>query len=343
MQLKLTVVILVLSALTSFAQHPWESPLRSSATDAAATLRLSYSDSVCVGLANAAPNAAPDSVQEAVLNLFARLLSERAKGAEISTQCDEGSVTIDLRISSSDALRYAFEGNGRHADQALEWSAVMYIPATETLPEVQSIENDFNIGAFTLPALPAEVTITRMSGAQVTGTLVSTEGIDLVIDVPRGKPEKNKKPKRINLHKSEVFSVQFAEGEWVLYAPDLLLGDDITADEMRIYIAAQRDAREKFKVWPTVVAGAVICGAVAVLASGGLILTILPPLAFGAAQFIPVIRIRENTISNPEHRFNEVYAEGYGRVARSRKVLGGLKGGAIGMVLGTAAYFILVQ
>lgn len=343
MQLKLTVVLLVLSTLTSFAQHPWESPLRSTATDAAASLRLTYTDSVCVGLANAAPNAAPDSVQEAILNLFARLLAEKAKGAEISRQCSQGDATIDLRISTATEQRYAFEGNGSQTYKGLEWSAVMYIPVTERLPEVQAIGNEFNIEAFSLPPLPAQVTVTRMSGAEITGTLISAEGIDLVIDIPRGKPEKNKKPKRINLHKSEVFSAQFAEGEWVLYAPDPLLGDDITADEMRIYIAAERDARENFKVWPTVVTGVVVCGAVAVLASGGLFLTILPPLAYAGAQFIPVIRIRENTISNPEHRYNEVYAEGYGRVARSRKVLGGLKGGALGMVLGSAAYFIFLQ
>ncbi len=343
MQLKLTLVALVLSSLTTLAQHPWESTLRSAASDAATTLRLSRTDSVCVNMANAAPNAAPDSVQQAVINLFARLLADKAKGAEIATNCTGKTANIDVWVSTASADRLAFEGSGKHVSHPQEWGAVVYIPTAERLPGVNSIDAAFNLDAFSLPALPAQVTVTRMSGAQFSGTLVSAEGIDLVIDIPRGKAEKNKKPKRLNLHKSEVFSVQFPEGEWVLYAPDLLLGDDITADEMRIYIAAQRDARDNFKVWPTVLGGVVVCGTVAFLASGGLFLTLLTPLAYAAAQFIPVIRIRENTISNPSHRYNEVYAEGYGRVARSRKVLGGLKGGALGMVIGTAAYFIFAQ
>ncbi|MGF1564965.1 MAG: hypothetical protein ACFCUH_06335 [Flavobacteriales bacterium] len=344
MQLKLTVVLLVLSTLTSFAQHPWESPLRSTASDAAAELRLTRSDSVCVNLAREPfTDQAPDSISQAVLDLFARLLTDKAQGAAVSTGCTNGSAAIELRIAQPEGMRYRFASSGQHLANERSWAAVFFLPEVGELPEESRLSNDFNLDGFSLPALPAAVTVTRMSGAQITGTLVSAEGIDLVIDIPRGKTEKNKKPKRLNLHKSEVFSVQFPEGEWVLYAPDRLLGDDITADEMRIFIAAQRDARENFKVWPTVVTGVVVCGAVAVLASGGLFLTILPPLAYAGVQFIPVIRIRENTISNPSYRYNEVYAEGYGRVARSRKVLGGLKGGAIGMVLGTAAYFIFLQ
>ncbi len=115
------------------------------------------------------------------------------------------------------------------------------------------------------------------------------------------------------------------------------VGDDLTADEMRIYIAGEQDARANYKPRLTAMVGTVVVGGVAFLASGGLILTLVPPLAYAGLQFVPVMRIQEKAITNPQHRYNEIYALGYERVARSRKVLGGLKGGVAGMVIGAAA------
>jgi hypothetical protein len=156
-------------------------------------------------------------------------------------------------------------------------------------------------------------------------------------------PRKRRKPKTMAIHKSEVFSVTFPEGEWVLYAPDEVLGDDLSIDEMRIYIAGQQDARDLYNAFPTTLVGVVVGAGGAILASGGLIITILTPVAYGSAQFLPILRIRESTIRNPEHRFNDVYAAGYERVARSRKVLGGFKGGALGMIAGVATWFLILQ
>ena len=58
-------------------------------------------------------------------------------------------------------------------------------------------------------------------------------------------------------------------------------------------------------------------------------------------QLIPRIKIREETISNSENKYNEIYAMGYESVARSRKVIGGLKGSAIGVTVGTIFYFLI--
>jgi len=222
----------------------------------------------------------------------------------------------------------------------------------------------------------AQDRITMMSGVVVPCTIVDNEGIDIAysshkkFDVryfsssevaksatwrTRGDSstwcptrtnaferifEKGKVSEKL-LHRSDVFSIQFEDKEeQVLYALDEVLGDWMTLDEMRIYMSGEQDARNNYKAKWAFYAGLPIGATTAFLAQGGLILTIGGPVLYTLVQLAPNIRIREKTITNPVHKYNEIYALGYERVARSRIVVQALKGSAIGMAAGIAGYFL---
>lgn len=143
------------------------------------------------------------------------------------------------------------------------------------------------------------------------------------------------------VHRSDVFSIQQSGmEEQIFYALDEVLGDWMTLDEMRIYMAGEQDARNFHKAQWAFFTGLPIGAAAAFLAQGGIIVTVGGPLLYTMIQLAPTIRIREHTITNPTHKYNEIYALGYERVARSRQVVQALKGSAIGMVTGVMAYFL---
>lgn len=335
----------------TLAQHPWSKPLVNAADDLHFTLRSEKGDSICVALRPGRADAAlPDSIFDALEALFVQKIEERSKSAIVTRGCQTSSaiqVTGEAGVrEGGTSIRMAPEAT--NSKNGTQWSAVFFIPLPEVLPEPDNIEEAFNPYYFDIPNLPSEAAILAMSGKTIEGRLMSTEGAELKIEVPKRNRRffKRKKAKlqTLGIHKSEVFSVTFPEaGEWVIYAPDEALGDDLTSDEMRIYIAGQQDATDLYHPRGTVWLGLLVGAGGAIFASGGLLLTILPPVAYTAFQLVPFIRIKEHTIRNPEHRFNDVYASGYERVARSKKLLGGLKGSGIGMLVGVATWFLVLQ
>ncbi|MFZ6050379.1 hypothetical protein [Halocola ammonii] len=147
--------------------------------------------------------------------------------------------------------------------------------------------------------------------------------------------KRNGKEKEREVHRSEIFSITKASGkEVVYYEPDLFLGEDLSPEEMRIYVTGARDARENYRPIWTFVGGVAFAGIVSYIGQGGFILTIAPPIAYMLVQFIPYIKIKEENMTNLSYQYNDLYAAGYESVARGRKVLSGLKGGTLGSILG---------
>lgn len=222
----------------------------------------------------------------------------------------------------------------------------------------------------------AQDRVTMMSGVVMPCEIVDDEGIDIVVsshakfdvryfsnselaesatwktrqDNSTWGPTKTNQLERVFekgkvkesfVHRSEIFSIQKGnEPEQIFYALDDVLGDWMTVDEMRIYMAGEQDARNFYKARLAFFIGIPLAAGSAYLAQGGLILTLGGPVLYSILQLAPTIRIRENTITNPLHQYNEIYALGYERVARSRQVVQALKGSAIGMAVGVAGYFI---
>lgn len=321
---------ILLFCAEGLAQHPWDEVLISTTKDASATLNLSTTAEVCVS--GFKGEGIPDSVTTALEEQFALRLQEAASGTKVNMDCPESN--FNAQITTVDG-QSSFKVNAAGNVSDRSWEAVFYLPETSTLPKIDSVDV-FNQAYFVIPDLPAQVKVTRMSGAEIEGKLISSDGIDLVIQTTK----KNGKQKIKNIHKSEIFSVEFPEGEWVLYAPDDALGDEFSVDEMRIFIAGEQDAMNGYNGLPTAGVGFLLAGTAAVLANGGLILSILPPVIYTVAQLIPVIKIQGKTISNPNYKHNEIYAMGYERVARSRKLMAGLKGSVLGALGGIGIYFL---
>lgn len=189
-------------------------------------------------------------------------------------------------------------------------------------------------------SLCAQDCVLTMSGRAIPCEIIDDFGFEVRFEVTK----KNGKKKELRLHKSEIFSVIKNGGaEEVYYAQDDILGDWMSEAEMRIFLAGEQDARNGYDDKPTVYVGMALGAGGAYLAQGGLITTLIVPIAYTLVQMAPVIRIREETITDIRHQYDEIYALGYERVARPKKIVGALKGSATGMVVGVVLFLIFPQ
>jgi hypothetical protein len=177
-----------------------------------------------------------------------------------------------------------------------------------------------------------------MNGRELSCTVAGDTGAVLKVLIER----KSGKQVTREFPKSDLFSYTPAgKGETVLYAKDEAFGNIYSVEEMRVYMAGERDAADNFRALPTFITGVALCGTLAYLGEGGVIATVAPPLVYAGLQFIPKIKIRQKTMSDPGYRFNDVYADGYEPPARSRKVMAGLSGGVTGVVTGALVFTLL--
>ena len=186
----------------------------------------------------------------------------------------------------------------------------------------------------------AQEIITLMNGEILNvKSVVESSGMILVTSPKRF----SKKMKTTELNKSEVFSYVHQGKEVILYVQDSAFGDVYSVDEMRMYLAGERDARENYKANHIAFIGYVICGAASLVVGDGLLVLIVPPVAYGTMQLIGKVKIREKYISDKNYKFNDVYAEGFEPPARSKKIIKGIAGGVLGSVNGLIIYFLKNQ
>lgn len=333
LRLLLTTIVLVFSQLNSIAQHAWDNPLKNTSSDMTAVLGIQMDDQVCISSFEAINF--PDSTGVAVAKHFAKKLMAIHPKSNVLFPCND---TINKFVFVTGTVERTDNGirtsiYAESAERINDWNAVFFLE--NTAQPTYNEADDQNEEFFVVPELPAKATIQRMSGHTIDCTLLGAEGIELVYEITK----RNGKKKRMRLHRSEVFSVVFNEGEWVLYEQDEVLGDDLSEDEMRVFIAGAQDAIAHYNAKPTTYVGVLVGAAGPIIAGGGVIVTIAPIIIYTLVQLVPIIKIKG--VSNPDHIDNETYALGYASVARSEKILGGLKGSAAGAAAGLAAYLIL--
>lgn len=321
------LLLLAVFQLSMFAQQEWVPTLKGVASGLIGDLNVQPNDSLCIS--RFYPSAEFDSNTAASIEaVFINQLSAAAKGAYIEYPCSHvNGIQIVVQFLNVDEF-IQVDVDVPHR----EWHSRVMLPQVNTISQEEM--DVFNVQQFRIPELPAKATILRMSGDELPCTLVATDGIDLVFET-----ERRGKVKQRTLHKSEVFAVKFDSGEWVLYAPDAFLGDEFTVDEMRIFLAGEQDGR-KHDILPTVLIGVAVGAAGPIVSEGGLVLTVLPVIAYGLFPLIPYIKVQGKNISNPGYKYNELYAEGYERSARPKKVVGAFKGAGAGMVAGIVAFFL---
>jgi hypothetical protein len=191
----------------------------------------------------------------------------------------------------------------------------------------------------------AQDTINLINGSRLLVQMIDTNLTSL-----RYSFKKNEKLKIETIEKDEVFSVNYFNGkEVVVYAQDTLSEDSyMTIDEMRAYIAGERDAIKGFKSPVTTITSAAVgvaSGLVPLLLlsqSATLsLLSPIPPAAYVGISGARWIKISRNHVSNPKYLKSESYIEGYDHAARSKRIQNALIAGGCGLLVGTIARFFL--
>ncbi len=148
-----------------------------------------------------------------------------------------------------------------------------------------------------------------------------------------------KASKKINYELDQLYMVRFADGyKRFYYEQDSTLGNWFTRDEMWMFMKGERDAHRGFKA-----RGALIGGGIAGLVGGmtGTLWGPVAPFGFMALSGITKVRIRAETISHPTYVESDAYILGYERVARQKRKIKSVIGGAFGLVVGYGLYAIL--
>lgn len=190
----------------------------------------------------------------------------------------------------------------------------------------------FFLFIFSINAQENKDTVLLMNGDAVICTVIDTTNGLTSIKNPK-KPNKN-----ITLENDRIFSIKYPSGEVIMYVYDTLIGNEFTIDEMRYFIYGERDADHNFKA-----NGSLFVGAAVGLLSGvtGSFLCPIPPFAFTALSGIPKVKIRHDTVSDPEYLKHDPYLMGYERVAKKKRKLKSLIGGGIGLAVGLGTFGVL--
>jgi hypothetical protein len=112
---------------------------------------------------------------------------------------------------------------------------------------------------------------------------------------------------------------------------------------MRFYLAGEDDARQNFDAWPTFAVGFALCAGVSLWGGDGYMTAVGPPIFFTLLQLAPKIKIREKTMSHPEYKYNDIYADGYEPPARTRKLSRAMQGGFLGSATGVACWLLFLN
>ena len=181
-------------------------------------------------------------------------------------------------------------------------------------------------------------TIFFMNGDILQCDIIDDSQIEVVFEF-----QKRKRRKQLGVHKSEIFGIINNGVKEVYYEENEIVGDDLTISEVEVYLAGQRDARELYKTKKIFYTGLGVTLAISIAGEAGLLAVTVPLLIYPAAQYIPYIKIKGETIVNPNNKFNLIYAEGYEGVARGKRVMAALKGSAAGTVIGAFFYRLVLQ
>ena len=185
--------------------------------------------------------------------------------------------------------------------------------------------------------------ILLMNGSVVENTLWEEKGGMIYIYNQKKNLFGKEKTRAIELNKSEIYSVSNGSKEQILYYQDTMLGDYYTPEEMRVYLAGAGDARKNFKARHVSAIGFAVCTVAGYLVGDGLLILIIPPVTYAALQYVGKIKIREKYMSDPNFKYNDLYAEGFEPPARSRKMIRGALSGLLGSATGVVIYFIKNQ
>ena len=162
--------------------------------------------------------------------------------------------------------------------------------------------------------------------------------IDTSFAIVNYKDPFSKKTQKIrHLEKDDIFCIRYNTNEYVYYySQDTSRGAWFTREEMWHFTQGERDAIQGFKPIPTLI----ISGTIGITAGlTGMYVAPALPLGFYLISDITKIKINHKSISNPELLQHDAYILGYQKVARTKRRIYSIIGGASGLLLGYITYF----
>ncbi|GAB4205742.1 MAG: hypothetical protein Fur0023_14890 [Bacteroidia bacterium] len=178
-------------------------------------------------------------------------------------------------------------------------------------------------------------TIYLMNGQKIPGKVIDTSFALVTYKIPTSsQPDKIR-----NLEKDDIFCIRYKDGiHFYYYSQDTARGDWFTREEMWHFTQGERDAQRGFKPVATMIIGGTLG-----LAAGMTGMYVAPalPLGFYLISDITKVKIRHHSVSNPELLQYDAYILGYQKVARSKRRIHAIIGGASGLLLGYITYFTL--
>lgn len=176
------------------------------------------------------------------------------------------------------------------------------------------------------------------------GEIMTTRVLDTLPELiycTHPKPTKKHPDKKLLLEKERLFAIKYGNGgEKVLYFYDTLAGNFFTIPEMRDFVTGEQDALRSFKGRPEFWGGVGVgfaSGATLPYFLGGTFWSYIPVFAYTGIILAPKVRVVG--IRDPKYKQSVPYLLGYERIARKKKIIGALKGGAIGLIAGFATYY----
>ena len=182
-------------------------------------------------------------------------------------------------------------------------------------------------------------TLLLMNGRIIVSSVLDTNDVAVIISDPKNVN------KRINIDNESLFAIKYGNGGLNYYYQQDSIKNWYTRDEMWLFMQGERDAKKGFKPTGSLIGGILfgIAGGASGLAidQAGVFFGPVLPLAFFTTVGIPKVRIKHNTVSNPENLKHDAYILGYEREARAKRRRQSMLGGGIGVAVGYIAYFCL--
>jgi hypothetical protein len=182
-----------------------------------------------------------------------------------------------------------------------------------------------------------------LNGTVVEGKITGNDDAYLTMEIEK----KSGKLKSFELEKYRVYSYTQCNAEpKTIYKQDSLMGNFLSEEEMQYFIYGQQDADRAFNSRGAIAVGFVTGVAVVGLTTDGFksdpgILPLATPFLVVGYYGMRKVKIKMETVSNPEYLSHEAYIDGYVRVARKKRVFAGLKGSIAGVVGGFIAAIAL--
>jgi len=169
-----------------------------------------------------------------------------------------------------------------------------------------------------------------MNGHMVAAGVIDTTLGAVTINHP------TKPGKKIHYEWDQLYMVRYSNGyKRYYYVQDSTINNWFTRQEMWMYMKGENDARKGSRA-----PGSFIGATLARIIGGatGTIWAPIGPFAWMMLTGIPKVRIRHSTVSNPNYIQSDAYILGYERVARQKRKISAVIGGAIGLALGFGTY-----